>query len=112
MYFDVLYNALKDDYSVPRVKAFVKRILQVAIHSEPPFAISSLLLVAKLFQTHPGSSSLLKFSDHNKFNNEVDDETFKDIPDEDDKGITQAPSAQKADKQAKTNKVNSDTLAT
>src|SRR5262249_23770466 len=83
-FFDVLYNALKEDFSLPRVKAFLKRILQVAIHAEPPFAISSILLVAKLLQAHPGALSLLKFSDNNKYTNEGEEEVFRDVPDPDD----------------------------
>ncbi len=84
-FFDVLYSALKEDFSIPRVKAFIKRILQVAVHAEAPFAISSLLLVARLLQAHAGAISLVKFSDHSKFNNEDSEEVFRDAPDEDDR---------------------------
>jgi len=84
-FFDVLYSALKDDFSLPRVRAFIKRIIQVAVHSEAPFAISSLLLVARLLQAHAGAISLTKFTDHGKFTNENDEEVFRDAPDEDDR---------------------------
>ena len=57
----------------------------MALHADPPFAISSLLLVSKILQVHAGALSLLKFSDHNKFSNENEEETFKDVPDPDDK---------------------------
>ena len=83
-FFDVLYSALKEDYSLSRVKAFIKRLLQVATHAEPPFIISTLLLIAKLLQSHLGALSLLKFSEHNKFSEEEADETFQDVPDEED----------------------------
>ena len=82
-FFDVLYNAVKDDYSLPRVKAFLKRILQVSIHAEAPFAISSLLLIARLLQAHPGGLSLLNFSEQSKFSKEDEEEVFRDVEDPD-----------------------------
>jgi len=97
LYFDVLYSALKEDFSLPRVKAFLKRILQVAVHAEAPFAISSLLLVARLLQAHVGAISLVKFSDHQKFN-ENDEEVFRDAPDEDDRLFNQTEDLKRAPK--------------
>jgi len=97
-FYDVLYSALKEDFSIPRVKAFIKRVLQVAVHAEAPFAISSLLLVARLLQAHDGAISLVKFSEHSKFNNEDAEEVFKDAPDEDDRLFNQTEDLKRAPK--------------
>jgi len=91
VFFDLLYNAMKEDYSIPRIKAFLKRLMQVAVHAEPPFLISSLLLLARMLQTHPGAKSLLNFSDQNKLDLDDEEEVFKDVPDEDDGIVEEQP---------------------
>jgi ribosome biogenesis protein MAK21 len=81
---DLLFNAIKEDYSMSRVQAFLKRLLQISIHAEPPFIIATLLLVQKIFELHPGTRSLLAYSQHGRILEEEEDEHFEDAPDPDD----------------------------
>ena len=59
MYLNLLYRSLKSDVSVRRVKAFVKRLLQVIVLHEPPFACAALYLVGELSSTFPSIKSML-----------------------------------------------------
>jgi ribosome biogenesis protein MAK21 len=44
-FFDLLFNIIKDDHSIPRVKAFIKRLLQVN-----PNYVYHLLIFEKYFR--------------------------------------------------------------
>ncbi|KRX05960.1 hypothetical protein PPERSA_01038 [Pseudocohnilembus persalinus] len=72
LFFDILYFALKQDYSLNRVRAFLKRLLQVAMHNEAHFAITSLIFVSKILKIHPSLQAM--FSHSEKFYLEEDDE--------------------------------------
>ncbi|KAJ2629010.1 RNA-binding ribosome biosynthesis protein mak21, partial [Coemansia sp. RSA 1287] len=47
MYLNVLFRALKSDTQTPRVMAFIKRILQVCLHSQAEFASGALFMVSQ-----------------------------------------------------------------
>jgi len=49
---------MKADLYEVRVKAFIKRLLQNAINGEPPFIISTLLLISRLLTAKPGIKSI------------------------------------------------------
>ena len=51
--FDLLYSTMKEDLYPNRVKAFAKRLLQNASHAQPPFVISTLLLISRLIPDQP-----------------------------------------------------------
>ncbi|KAJ4394300.1 RNA-binding ribosome biosynthesis protein mak21 [Gnomoniopsis smithogilvyi] len=59
LYLNLLYRSLKNDVDVRRVKAFVKRMLQVCYLHEPPFVCGILFLVAQLEETFPDLKTLL-----------------------------------------------------
>ncbi|GMK56607.1 hypothetical protein CspeluHIS016_0304470 [Cutaneotrichosporon spelunceum] len=59
MYLNLLFKALKHDTSLPRVMAFVKRLLQMLTLHQPPFISGALYLLGELFNTTPGLRRML-----------------------------------------------------
>lgn len=53
MFLSLLFKAVQADVSVPRVCAFVKRLLQVALHQQPNFACGALMITSQLLQVMP-----------------------------------------------------------
>ncbi len=84
--FDLLLNALKEDFSLTRVEAFMKRLLQVASAAEPSFIITSLLFISKMLESHPAARSLFGFKDDARATDQEEEkeEVFKDVPSSDD----------------------------
>lgn len=81
MYLNLLYRSLKGDISTRRVKAFVKRLLQVITLHEPPFACAVLYLIVELQSAFPSVKAML---DHPETLDEDGEEVFADMPDEED----------------------------
>ncbi|PRD24830.1 UNVERIFIED_CONTAM: CCAAT/enhancer-binding protein zeta, partial [Trichonephila clavipes] len=76
---NLVYKALKKDVAVVRVKAFVKRLLQVALYQAPNLQCGILILISELIKSHP---NLLET--RHSFDAEDDsDEHYEDVPDED-----------------------------
>lgn len=59
MYLNLLFKALKADTSLPRVMAFVKRLLQMLTMHQPPFICGALYLLGELFVSTPGLRRML-----------------------------------------------------
>jgi ribosome biogenesis protein MAK21 len=59
LYLNLLYRALKSDVDVRRVKAFVKRMLQVLNLHQPSFVCGILFLTTELCVTFPDLKTLL-----------------------------------------------------
>lgn len=59
LYLNLLYRSLKNDVDVRRVKAFVKRMIQICYLHEPSFVCGILFLVAQLESTFPDLKTLL-----------------------------------------------------
>ncbi|KAJ5656050.1 hypothetical protein N7507_008000 [Penicillium longicatenatum] len=81
LYLNVLFKALKNDLNVRRVKAFVKRIVQVLGLHQPAFVCGVFYLIRELEKTFTSLSSLF---DQPQANDSDDEEVFRDVPDEDD----------------------------
>ncbi|KAL3480152.1 CBF/Mak21 family-domain-containing protein [Aspergillus californicus] len=81
LYLNLLFKALKNDVSVSRIKAFVKRIVQVLGLHQPAFICGVFHLIRELEKTFKGLRSLY---DQPEDNDSDDEEVFKDVPDEDD----------------------------
>lgn len=75
LYLNLLYRALKDDVDVRRVKAFVKRMLQVVNLHQPSFICGILYLVAELEGTFPDLKTLLTDPEDNE---DDEEEVYKD----------------------------------
>ncbi|KAF3826507.1 hypothetical protein GH733_009032, partial [Mirounga leonina] len=78
MFLNLIYKSLKADIVLRRVKAFVKRLLQVTCEQMPPFICGALYLVSEILKAKPGLRSQL--DDHP----ESDEENFIDIGDDED----------------------------
>ncbi|GFS73134.1 hypothetical protein NPIL_386201 [Nephila pilipes] len=76
---NLVYRALKKDVAVVRVKAFVKRLLQVALYQAPSLQCGILVLISELNKLHPNL-----FEVKHSFGVDDDsDEHYEDAPDED-----------------------------
>lgn len=60
MFLNLLYKSLKADIVLRRVKAFVKRLLQVSCEQSPTFACGALFLVSEVMKAKPGLKLLLQ----------------------------------------------------
>ena len=81
LYLNLLFKALKNDLNIRRVKAFVKRIVQVLGMHQPSFVCGVFYLIRELEKTFTGLSSLFDQPEDNESDGE---EVFRDVPDEDD----------------------------
>ncbi|EPS32259.1 hypothetical protein PDE_07219 [Penicillium oxalicum 114-2] len=81
LYLNLLYKALKNDLNVRRVKAFVKRLVQVLGMHQPSFICGVFYLIRELEKTFTGLQSLFDQPEDNESDGE---EAFHDVPDEDD----------------------------
>ncbi|KAL6896238.1 CBF/Mak21 family domain-containing protein [Trichoderma longibrachiatum] len=70
LYLNLLLRALKNDVDVRRVKAFAKRMLQVAGLHQPPFVCGLLYVVSHLRQTFPDLSTLVESPEESVFDDE------------------------------------------
>ncbi|KAK3906819.1 ribosome biogenesis protein MAK21 [Staphylotrichum tortipilum] len=92
LYLNLLFRAMKNDVDVRRVKAFVKRLIQVLSLHQPSFTNGTLFLIAELQATFPDLHTLL---DEPEGNGDDGEEVFKDVR-EDDSGVEQASIQQHA----------------
>lgn len=76
LYLNLLFRSLKNDVDVRRVKAFVKRMLQVCYLHEPSFVCGILFLVAQLEDTFPDLKTLLNEPEEDGDEEEV----YRDAP--------------------------------
>jgi ribosome biogenesis protein MAK21 len=60
MYLNLLFKALKSDKSLPRVMAFVKRLVQVMLYQAVPFVVGALHLLGQLWSSTPGLKQWLE----------------------------------------------------
>ncbi|KAI9829802.1 MAG: hypothetical protein M1826_005379 [Phylliscum demangeonii] len=81
MYLNVLFRSLKADVKIKRVRAFVKRLVQVLSLHQPAFACGSLYLIKELQDTVPSLHSLV---DEPENYDDDEEEVFRDVADDDD----------------------------
>ncbi|RNA44224.1 CCAAT enhancer-binding zeta, partial [Brachionus plicatilis] len=99
-FLNLIFNSLIKDEALPRLKAFVKRLLQICLNQSPPFICGSFILISELIKSKKSiiqldHSALIRNSIDNgvdiKFNDDDDEERFVDVKDESDKeDITEA----------------------
>ncbi|XP_037100715.1 CCAAT/enhancer-binding protein zeta isoform X2 [Syngnathus acus] len=77
MFLNLLYKSLKADTVLRRVKAFIKRLLQVSAEQGANFACGALFLVSEVMRAKPGLKTLLQEAGDGE-------EAFKDLPEEKD----------------------------
>ncbi|KAH9998073.1 CBF-domain-containing protein [Xylariaceae sp. FL0662B] len=80
LYLNLLYRSLKADLDVRRVKAFVKRMLQILNLHQPPFICGIIYLIIDLCTTFPDLKTLLNEPEELGVD-EVTPATARDAPD-------------------------------
>lgn len=91
LYLNLLFKALKNDLNIRRVKAFVKRLVQVLGMHQPSFICGVFYLIRELEKTFTGLQSLFDQPEDNESDGE---EVFRDVPDEDDEQPQPVPAAE------------------
>ncbi|XP_040920551.1 CCAAT/enhancer-binding protein zeta isoform X2 [Toxotes jaculatrix] len=76
MFLNLLYKSLKADIVLRRVKAFVKRLLQVSAEQSASFACGALFLVSEVMKAKPSLKMLLQED------GDGEEEEFKDLAEE------------------------------
>lgn len=87
LYLNLIYKSLKNDSSIKRVKAFVKRLVQILGLHQPSFICGVFFLIRELEKTYPG---LLSLVDQPEEDESDEEEVFRDVPDEDDQREAEA----------------------
>ncbi|CAJ0943145.1 unnamed protein product [Ranitomeya imitator] len=79
MFLNLLFKSMKADVVLRRVKAFVKRLLQITCWQKPSFICGALYLISEIFRLKPGLKVLL-----HENGEDDEEEHFHDLPDDDD----------------------------
>ncbi|XP_066280307.1 CCAAT/enhancer-binding protein zeta-like [Branchiostoma lanceolatum] len=74
MFLNLLYKSVKSDVAFRRVKAFIKRILQVCCGQQPSFVCGALFLVSEIAKVHPGLRTITLAAEESD-----DEEHFEDV---------------------------------
>lgn len=53
LYFHIIHRSIQQDASVPRAKAFIKRLLQMTLSFPPPKACGALIVINKVLKSRP-----------------------------------------------------------
>ncbi|XP_056021868.1 CCAAT/enhancer-binding protein zeta-like [Ostrea edulis] len=105
MFLNLLFKSLKKDVVERRVKAFVKRLLQVCSYQPVQFVCGALVLLGELMKVHIG---ILSFT-HTKEEDSDDEEHYEDLPAPDESEANDTTSSESSEsedeqKRAKSNK--------
>lgn len=84
LFLNVVYRAIAADTSVPRVRAFLKRLLQVALHEKPAFACAALIVVSEALRIHGDAQDAIRQAEPVRLVGSADDGDDKDDDDGDD----------------------------
>lgn len=79
LFLNLLYKSMKRDMSERRVRAFIKRLLQVCSCLPPPIICGTLILLSELLKIKPSLFQFVQMSQES----DDEDEHFEDAPDED-----------------------------
>ncbi|KAK4128275.1 CBF-domain-containing protein [Parathielavia appendiculata] len=76
LYLNLLFRAMKNDVDVRRVKAFVKRLIQILGLHQPSFTCGILFMIAELQERFPDLRTLL---DEPEDNDDDGEEVYRDV---------------------------------
>ncbi|EFE39740.1 hypothetical protein TRV_05551 [Trichophyton verrucosum HKI 0517] len=85
MYLNLLYKALNTDINIKRIKAFIKRLVQILGVHNPSFSCGVLYLIQKLEATFPSLTAMVDQPEDAEDDDE--EEVFRDVPDEEDEMV-------------------------
>ncbi|KAI8991981.1 CBF/Mak21 family-domain-containing protein [Mycotypha africana] len=83
MYLNLLYKAVRADTDTRRVKAFIKRMVQIAHRNQPHFITGIFFLLSQLMDAQPGLRTMLAFPEGEEEDDD-EEEYFVDAPEEED----------------------------
>lgn len=72
MYLNLIMRTLKSDMNIKRVKAFVKRMLQVLTLHQPPFICGALYVIIQLEALVPGLATLIAEPEEHRESRQID----------------------------------------
>ncbi|KAF8469035.1 CBF/Mak21 family-domain-containing protein [Kalaharituber pfeilii] len=101
MYLNLLFKALKADTNIKRIKAFVKRLVQVSTLHQPAFICGVFYLLNELESTFPSLRTMLDTPE----TGDDEEEVFRDVPDDDEKDSRVALDTLKEDMEKDTKKM-------
>ncbi|RWS08639.1 CCAAT/enhancer-binding protein zeta-like protein [Dinothrombium tinctorium] len=85
LFFNLVYRAIKKDPVSKRVKAFLKRLLQVALHSSSQISAGIIILTSQILKVRPE----IEFRSANVFNDDSEDflenEKYDDVKEDSDR---------------------------
>lgn len=87
LYLNLLYKSLKADLNVKRVKAFVKRLVQILSLHHPSFICGVFYLIRELEGVFSNISALM---DEPENVEDDDEEVFRDVPEDGEQAAEQA----------------------
>ncbi|KAK2800988.1 hypothetical protein FQN51_005551 [Onygenales sp. PD_10] len=87
LYLNLLYKSLKADLNVKRVKAFVKRLIQILGLHHPSFICGVFYLIRELEGTFASLSALM---DEPENDEDEDEEVFRDVPEDEEQAAKEA----------------------
>ncbi|OZJ05634.1 hypothetical protein BZG36_01521 [Bifiguratus adelaidae] len=76
LYLNLLFRALRADIDMKRVKAFIKRLVQIASYHQPPFICGTFYMIGEVMDAQPGLKSLVLQPEE-----EDEEEHFVDVDD-------------------------------
>ncbi|GAB1597894.1 CCAAT/enhancer-binding protein zeta-like [Argonauta hians] len=80
-FLNLVFRAIKQDHSEGRIKAFIKRLLQVCFYLSPPFICGALCLLSEVFREKPTLFNLRQNAQD--FVESDEEECYKDVQLED-----------------------------
>ncbi|XP_067681734.1 CCAAT/enhancer-binding protein zeta-like [Haliotis asinina] len=78
MFLNLIFKTMRTDMSQKRIKAFIKRLLQVCSYHSPQFVCGVLFMLSEVIKKRP---DIINFSQ--SFEDSDDEEHFVDLPEED-----------------------------
>ncbi|CAF3169610.1 unnamed protein product [Rotaria socialis] len=81
-FLNLIFKSMLKDTMEPRIRAFIKRLLQLCLFNDVPFICGILLLISEVVKRHPSGQRLLLFSQKPNILSSKGDKTGEDDDDE------------------------------
>ncbi|CAF1015084.1 unnamed protein product [Adineta steineri] len=114
-FLNLIFKSMLKDSMEARIRAFIKRLLQLCLFNDVPFICGILLLISEIVKRHSNGQTLLLFSQKSSFINEKltenggddddEEEHFHDVVPEDEQPLQIVPEVSSWDHK-KINKTN------
>ncbi|CAF4413685.1 unnamed protein product, partial [Adineta steineri] len=69
-FLNLIFKSMLKDSMEARIRAFIKRLLQLCLFNDVPFICGILLLISEIVKRHSNGQTLLLFSQKSSFINE------------------------------------------